>query len=165
MWKKIANKKLIIVLLFGYLLFSIGGYYLIKYQEDKLYQANTNNAVYSLIDLIKKQYPNVSEQEILKVLNTTDFEKINLEKYGIEDEELIYNNEILKEKYNLYYGIYFSVNSLIIVLFLIIYHYFEKKKVKEISSYIDDILSFKENLKISEIMKVVYLIYKINFIK
>ncbi len=150
MWKKIANKKLIIVLLFGYLLFSIGGYYLIKYQEDKLYQANTNNAVYSLIDLIKKQYPNVSEQEILKVLNTTDFEKINLEKYGIEDEELIYNNEILKEKYNLYYGIYFSVNSLIIVLFLIIYHYFEKKKVKEISSYIDDILSFKENLKISE---------------
>lgn len=150
MWKKIANKKLIIVLLFGYLLFSIGGYYLIKYQEDKLYQANTNNAVYSLIDLIKKQYPNVSEQEVLKVLNTTDFEKINLEKYGIEDEELIYNNEILKEKYNLYYGIYFSVNSLIIVLFLIIYHYFEKKKVKEISSYIDDILSFKENLKISE---------------
>ena len=150
MWKKIANKKLIIVLLFGYLLFSIGGYYLIKYQEDKLYQANTNNAVYSLIDLIKKQYPNVSEQEILKVLNTTDFEKINLEKYGIEDEELIYNNEILKEKYNLYYGIYFSVNSLIIVLFLIIYHYFEKKKVKEISSYIDDILSFKENLKIAE---------------
>lgn len=150
MWKKIANKKLIIVLLFGYLLFSIGGYYLIKYQEDKLYQANTNNAVYSLIDLIKKQYPNVSEQEILKVLNTTDFEKINLEKYGIEDEELIYNNEILKEKNNLYYGIYFSVNSLIIVLFLIIYHYFEKKKVKEISSYIDDILSFKENLKISE---------------
>lgn len=56
----------------------------------------------------------------------------------------------MKEKYNLYYGIYFSVNSLIIVLFLIIYHYFEKKKVKEISSYIDDILSFKENLKISE---------------
>lgn len=36
------------------------------------------------------------------------------------------------------------------MLFLIIYHYFEKKKVKEISSYIDDILSFKENLKISE---------------
>lgn len=108
MWKKIANKKLIIMFCFLVnLLFSIGGYYLIKYQEDKLYQANTNNAVYSLIDLIKKQYPNVSEQEVLKVLNTTDFEKINLEKYGIEDEELIYNNEILKEKYNLYYGIYF----------------------------------------------------------
>lgn len=47
-------------------------------------------------------------------------------------------------------GFILCVNSLIIVLFLIIYHYFEKKKVKEISSYIDDILSFKENLKISE---------------
>ena len=69
----------------------INGYYNNKYKQTiNLYISN-------ILNVVVKEYPNVSEEDLVKILNSKKLEEESslLEKYGIYNEPAI---EILKQK-------------------------------------------------------------------
>ena len=60
--------------------------------QNKVYEKEINSTLVNIIGLIKEEYPNISDEEIIKILNNEEFSKDGtelLEKYGVSDELVI----------------------------------------------------------------------------
>lgn len=134
--KKYLKNIMICSLIFAIIIFIISS---IQYRIDT---NNFNNKIYSILTVIKKEYPNITEQKIIEILNSDDEEMENfLEKYGIE-----LNKDSIVLANDKYFLLFVSLNIGISILFAISINYFylkhNKKKdqdIEEISSYIEQI--------------------------
>lgn len=108
----------------------------------KKYNQNNNILVATIVDTIKEKNKDITEEEIVSLLNTKQLKNTNtLEKYGIDiqnDSISIANEELLIEARR--------TNLVIIVLFVIlvtilIFYYYNRKdvKIKKITSYLKEI--------------------------
>lgn len=105
------NKKNLFSIITCFLVFTILINILI-FKLDNIYKINYNHKVKSIIYEVNKEYPNVDNNEIIRIINSTDNEA-NLDKYGIYDNDhVIFKNNIDYSKYVLYM-------NLIIIIFLI----------------------------------------------
>ena len=151
--KILKNKKIIIPILILTIII-IATNILFTVNELKNNQRITSNVIAGIIGNIEKNYPNVSEEEIISILNSENEEiedgKNTLIKYGINIENQNAIGQITNNKL-----LIINILSIIILVFAIlvilyIYSRSESKKIKEIEKYIEAINNKNYTLKISE---------------
>ena len=151
--KILKNKKIIIPIIILTIII-IATNILFTVNELKNNQRITSNVIAGIIGNIEKNYPNVSEEEIISILNLENEEiedgKNTLIKYGINIENQNAIGQITNNKL-----LIINILSIIILVFAIlvilyIYSRSESKKIKEIEKYIEAINNKNYTLKISE---------------
>ena len=152
MMKKSNLIIILIISILGILIISLAT----KCEYDN-YITEYNKIIYELVGNIKEKYPNISDNEIVGILNGNKNEemlnegKALLEKYGIENSEsaILSLKEIYK-KSNIINCLIITIWLLLIILVNIIYKYKEKKKINKITKYIREINNKNYELKIKE---------------
>lgn len=153
MKNKIRLKKYLIVILIisiCYLSLSI----ITRVYEYRIYTDNFNNKLDMIISKLIDTYPEVSETEIIKIINSKDAagESV-LQKYGIElsKDSVILENQ---ESFTKFLILDIAFVIFIIALFIISFLIYEKRKDRElakITKYIEEINRKNYTLKIDEI--------------
>jgi len=122
--------------------------------EYNTYTKNYNYKISSIISILKDKYPNISEEEIITILNNDDSSSDEiLKKYSID----INKSSIIIKNDNDFY-IFLIVNLLFLIisflLFLLIFNFYNNKKekeIKEIIKCIEEINNKNYELKIDSI--------------
>ncbi len=143
------NDKRIILFSIVMILFSLVLFYFNFTYQYKSYINQYNIKINSIINEIVLKYPDVSENDIISVLNSESNNSDILKKYGIDENiSSIKENDILFKKY-------LMINlSLIIIILLIVIGYFiynnykRKNKINDIVKLISRINNKNYNLEI-----------------
>lgn len=115
---------------------------------------NVNNVIASIVGVIKNEYPNINDEEIIHILDSTD--KISegkelLKKYGIEEDaysvismqnqekEIIITNRII-----------LITANLLFVLTFIVYLKYRQVKIEKLTKYIQKLSNKDYSLDIEE---------------
>ena len=135
MKNKIELKKYIISTVIVFICLFILFLFLNIY-EYKTYTKNFNNKISAIINVIKKDYPKITDKEIIKILNndtlkTNDF----FNKYGIDvnNKSILIKND---RDYHKFLAINLSFLTITVVILLIIYIRYNYKKEKDIKDII-----------------------------
>lgn len=135
MKNKIELKKYIISTLIVFICLFILFLFLNIY-EYKTYTKNFNNKISAIINVIKKDYPKITDKEIIKILNN-DTLKTNVffNKYGIDvnNKSILIKND---RDYHKFLAINLSFLTITVVILLIIYIRYNYKKEKDIKDII-----------------------------
>ena len=148
MKNKIELKKYIISTLIVFICLFILFLFLNIY-EYKTYTKNFNNKISAIINVIKKDYPKITDKEIIEIINndtlkTNDF----FNKYGIDvnNKSILIKND---RDYHKFLAINLSFLTITVVILLIIYIRYNYKKEKDIKDIIKCIEQInKKNYKI-----------------
>ena len=141
MKNSINLKKYLIMCTIIFLAFSIGVYVINQIQYSQ-YTRNVNVIINQIVAKIQEKYPDVDTNEIIQILNReeTNISNILLE-YGINIEE---DSVILKNDTD--HSIFLLINiAMMIMLFIciviifIMYQKSQRKKIDEITKYIEEI--------------------------
>ena len=104
--------------------------------EYKTYTKNFNNKISAIINVIKKDYPKITDKEIIEIINndtlkTNDF----FNKYGIDvnNKSILIKND---RDYHKFLAINLSFLTITVVILLIIYIRYNYKKEKDIKDII-----------------------------
>lgn len=143
---KVVLTNIVIVLLF-IIIFVV----VIKMQ-NKVYLKIVNEKINDIINNVMEKYPEVKEEDILKIINNRDDSSENiLEKYGYDDE-LSYIKE-LRENINknlintaVLIGIFGIASLSIFMRYVLI----QEKELKEINEYIKEVNNKNYSLKIED---------------
>lgn len=143
---KVLLTNIVIVLLF-IIIFVV----VIKMQ-NKVYSKIVNEKINDIINNVMEKYPEVKEEDILKIVNNRDDSSENiLEKYGYDDE-LSYIKE-LRENINknlintaVLIGIFGIASLSIFMRYVLI----QEKELKEINEYIKEVNNKNYSLKIED---------------
>lgn len=143
---KVLLTNIVIVLLF-IIIFVV----VIKMQ-NKVYSKIVNEKINDIINNVMEKYPEVKEEDILKIINNRDDSSENiLEKYGYDDE-LSYIKE-LRENINknlintaVLIGIFGIASLSIFMRYVLI----QEKELKEINEYIKEVNNKNYSLKIED---------------
>lgn len=135
MKNKIELKKYIISTLIVFICLFILFLFLNIY-EYKTYTKNFNNKISAIINVIKKDYPKITDKEIIKIINN-DMLKTNdfFNKYGIDvnNKSILIKND---RDYHKFLAINLSFLTITVVILLIIYIRYNYKKEKDIKDII-----------------------------
>lgn len=110
--------------------------------EYKTYTNNFNNKIGAIVNVIKDKYPEITDKEIITILNSNDFESNDFfTKYGIDinNKSVLLNND---KDYHTFLIVNMSFLSLSIVILLIVFIRYNHKKendIKEIIKCIEQI--------------------------
>lgn len=135
------RKKIIFISILFCFFFSILSFFLTRYEYNK-YKESVNGYVYSMITILQEKYPNVTEDEIVKILNQKEQGKYlkTFRKYGIEEE-----TPILYQMENVY-QVHLSISLFFTIIFTLAFLgyfllYFSKKErtIREITNYMKEI--------------------------
>ncbi len=124
-----------------------------NYHFRQQYQTTNNLLLSSLINKIKTTYPELSEIEIIEVLNNPDLAEEDLfKKYGIniQNESLSIKQQNLNNQYFLFTIISILIYSLTIILIIIIYNKKEKAKINKITNYLKELNNHQYSLAIED---------------
>lgn len=124
-----------------------------NYHFRQQYQTTNNLLLSSLINKIKTTYPELSEIEIIEVLNNPDLTEEDLfKKYGIniQNESLSIKQQNLNNQYFLFTIISILIYSLTIILIIIIYNKKEKTKINKITNYLKELNNHQYSLAIED---------------
>ena len=126
----------------------------IRVYEYKTYTNNFNNKLDMIISKIKEEYPNITNTEIMNIINSNESSSNGiLEQYGID----LNNDSVLLENaknFRIFICIDVICLSLGIVLLIGLFLLYEKRKDKELSKitkYIEEINRKNYSLEIDEI--------------
>ena len=135
MKNKIELKKYIISTLIVFICLFILFLFLNIY-EYKTYTKNFNNKISAIINVIKKDYPKITDKEIIEIINndtlkTNDF----FNKYGIDvnNKSILIKND---RDYHKFLAINLSFLTITVVILLIIYIRYNYKKERDIKDII-----------------------------
>lgn len=123
-----------------------------------LYYANIqrtqkiNEKISGIVYEVTKKYPNVSEEEIIKILNgNTKVEKTVLEKYGLTSSSpVIKEINSLESKNNIIILSTVSAFGIIYIFVYVLYKINEAKKISNINKYLTEINNRNYELKIED---------------
>ena len=110
---------------------------LLNIYEYKTYTKNFNLTVEAMINKIVEKYPNVTENDLIQIINSKDINKTNvLEKYGIDINN---NSAVLANEKRHTQFLFITTLFLIISLFalILIFIYYNRKKDKEIAEIVN----------------------------
>ena len=147
---KAFKKIYIIIIIFSFITLVINSLITIKYLQE--YNTNENIIISHIINNVKKEYPDLNEEEIIKIINKQDLSDQNvLSNYGIEmqnDAISIANQKIIQK--------IIITNLVILFTFIIItisliklYQYHKNKNIKAIADYLKEINNKNYTLNIT----------------
>ena len=119
-----------------------------------LYQAHirkVNETVINIIAIVKQKYPDITDEEILNILNNKNYD-YDLTKYGISKNDL-YMLENTKSSYSLFLIGNLSITLIIgISLFCLLLFYIKKQKAKveDLTFYIKELNKRNYSLRLTE---------------
>ena len=135
MKNKIELKKYIISTLIVFICLFILFLFLNIY-EYKTYTKNFNNKISAIINVIKKDYPKITDKEIIEIINNDKVETNDFfNKYGIDvnNKSILIKND---RDYHKFLAINLSFLTITVVILLIIYIRYNYKKEKDIKDII-----------------------------
>ena len=109
--------------------------------EYNLYNQNINFKINQILNVVKENYPEVSEAELIKILKTKNNNQDILNKYGLDNTEFIIENN----KLNNTYFLIFKISLMIIYLALSLKLFISYKKIN--SREIEDIIKALEKIR------------------
>ncbi len=109
--------------------------------EYNLYNQNINLKINQILNVVKENYPEVSEAELIKILKTKNNSQDILNKYGLDNTEFIIENN----KINNTYFLIFKISLMIIYLALSLKLFISYKKIN--SREIEDIIKALEKIR------------------
>ena len=118
------------------------------------YTNNFNNKIASIVSILKDKYPDVSENDIIKILNSREKSDIDLfEKYGInlDTNSIVLNNDNLYHKYLILNIVFLLVSFILLLLIFIRYNQRKEKDIKDIINCIEQINKKNYELQIDSI--------------
>lgn len=109
-----------------------------QYQK---YTLNYNAKINSIIMQVKEKYPNITEKEIIDILNSSNTNETYLDQYGIDitSESAIKQNDLLYKKFLIINLSFLSIVILSLLSVFLRYNYKKNKTLKEITAYISAI--------------------------
>ena len=143
------------ILIFGlcYIIIAIFVFLMLSQIQYEKYTNQMNIVIAEIVDKIVEKYPDVEEEEIIKILNGTEQsqKKYILEKYGYT-QNTVAIEEISKER-----GSFIKIDIAIIIaggiavtIVLLSYNKKREEKISDINSYIGKVNSGNYELKIDE---------------
>lgn len=135
MKNKIELKKYIISTLIVFICLFVLFLFLNIY-EYKTYTKNFNNKISAIINVIKKDYPKITDKEIIKIINNDKIETNDFfNKYGIDvnNKSILIKND---RDYHKFLAINLSFLTITVVILLIIYIRYNYKKEEDIKDII-----------------------------
>ena len=152
MSNKIKFKKSIIISLITTIIFSVF-LAISNIYEYKEYTQNFNKRIASIIELIQSKYPEISTDEIVKIVNSKKIPQNDLlKKYGIDLEKnsiVLDNNKTNNKFIKIEISIIF-IGLIILLLIFVIYERHQGKEIYEITKYLEAINNKNYILKIDE---------------
>lgn len=120
--------------------------------EYNMYTKNFNNKISAIILELRHEYPDVTENDIISILNNKNEEKVSLEKYGInlEKDSIILKNKEDHKKFVIINIIFFIVIIISIQLTFLKYNKSKDKEINKIARYIEEINKKNYKLHIDE---------------
>lgn len=138
--------KIIIILLVS-LFLSL----LINIYEYHHYVANFNKKINSIVNVLQDKYPNITEQEIIDILNSSsDEHSLILDKYGLNliDKSIVIENDKLYHNYLCLNMVIILISFSLLLLLFINYLKKEAKDINDITKYIEELNKRNYTLKI-----------------
>ena len=124
--------------------------------KEQEYQKIVNESIAEIVGKIKKEYPNVKEEEIIKILNESNEGKSEgqkvLQKYGINIKEnpAIEAMENQEQEIMIINVVSIGVSVILLLIIVNIYYHSRNQKIQEIIKYIEAINNKNYDLKIAE---------------
>ena len=124
--------------------------------KEQEYQKIVNESIAEIVGKIKEEYPNVKEEEIIKILNESNEGKSEgqkvLQKYGINIKENPAIETMENQEQEIMIINVVSIGVIVILLLIIvnIYYHSRNQKIQEIIKYIEAINNKNYDLKIAE---------------
>ncbi len=150
MKNKIELKKYLLKVLFVsiclLLLFLVINIY--EYQE---YSKNFNNKISNIVDTLQEKYPNLTEKEIIEILNSEGSgESKTLNKYGmgINNKSIVIENDKKYHQFLILNTAILALGIFILILLFIMYLKKREKDINDITEYIKELNKKNYSLKI-----------------
>ena len=146
------KNHLLIILFVSICLISL--FLAIRITEYNTYTSNFNNKLDMIISKVKENYPNISDTDIIEILNSNSSnENSILKQYGIDvnKDSIIIEN---KESFNRFIAIDIICVLFGIIVLVVLFYIYDIRKDKElakITKYIEEINRKNYSLKIDEI--------------
>ena len=124
--------------------------------KEQEYQKIVNESIAEIVGKIKEEYPNVKEEEIIKILNESNEGKSEgqkvLQKYGINIKEnpAIETMENQEQEIMIINVVSIGVSVILLLIIVNIYYHSRNQKIQEIIKYIEAINNKNYDLKIAE---------------
>ena len=151
--KNIIGKRYILVFILIIILIStITG--IITIMQNKKYQEQINEKVEDIIGEIIYQYPDINEEQIVKILNESGNREIGrelLEEYGISDEYIVIENLERIQKVNIVIDVLVSMSiGVIFIIIFVIYLKHRQVNIDKLNRYIQKVSKGDYLVNISE---------------
>lgn len=124
--------------------------FIINKYEYKAYTNNYNNKINIIINNIKEKYPDIKESDIIEILNTETNNIDILDKYGINDNNGIIENDKFNNKITIIFLLLTILFDIIIILIFYIYDKNNSKKINEIIKVISKINNRQFDIDIND---------------
>lgn len=124
--------------------------------KEQQYQKIVNESIAEIVGKIKEEYPNVKEEEIIKILNKSNEGKSEgqkvLQKYGINIKEnpAIEAMENQEQEIMIINVVSIGLSVILLLIIVNIYYHSRNQKIQEIIKYIEAINNKNYDLKIAE---------------
>lgn len=153
MKNKIELKKLLlkVVVVSMLILLLASVVYIIEYNT---YTRNFNNKISSLIKIIEEKYPNVTQNEIIEIINNQDKETSDiLKNYNIDinNESIVLENDEYLHRAIIFNSVFLLTVIVILSLLFLKFNKDKDKDISEITKYIEEINKKNYKLNIDEI--------------
>lgn len=152
-WNKLKEKNKILIFGLCYIIIAIFVFLMLSQIQYEKYINQMNIVIAEIVDKIVEKYPDVEEEEIIKILNGTEQsqKKYILEKYGYT-QNTVAIEEISKERSS-----FIKIDIAIIIaggiavtIVILSYNKKREEKISDINSYIGKVNSGNYELKIEE---------------
>lgn len=152
-WNKLKEKNKILIFGLCYIIIAILVFLMLSQIQYEKYTNQMNIVIAEIVDKIVEKYPDVEEEEIIKILNGTEQsqKKYILEKYGYT-QNTVAIGEISKER-----STFIKIDIAIIIAggiavtsVLLSYNKKREEKISDINSYIGKVNRGNYELKIEE---------------
>lgn len=152
-WNKLKEKNKILIFGLCYIIIAIFVFLMLSQIQYEKYTNQMNIVIAEIVDKIVEKYPDVEEEEIIKILNGTEQsqKKYILEKYGYT-QNTVAIEEISKERSS-----FIKIDIAIIIaggiavtIVILSYNKKREEKISDINSYIGKVNSGNYELKIEE---------------
>lgn len=153
MKNKIELKKYIISTLIVFICLFILFLFLNIY-EYKTYTKNFNNKISAIINVIKKDYPKITDKEIIKIINNDKIETNDFfNKYGIDvnNKSILIKNDRDYHKFLVINLSFLTITVVILLIIYIRYNYKKEKDIKDIIKCIEQINKKNYEIQIDSI--------------
>ena len=152
-WNKLKEKNKILIFGLCYIIIAIFVFLMLSQIQYEKYTNQMNIVIAEIVDKIVEKYPDIEEEEIIKILNGTEQgqKKYILEKYGYT-QNTVAIEEISKERRS-----FIKIDIVIIIaggiavtIVLLSYNKKREEKISDINSYIGKVNRGNYELKIEE---------------